>query len=416
VNFMVLTQVGGWLKWPAWVFGHVFNWLYELLSFIGIENVAVTVILFTIVTKLLMTPLTIKQQKFSRLSNKMQPELSAIQEKYKGKKDEKSLRLQQMETQAVYDKYGTNPSSGCLPMLITLPIMFALYRVIYAIPAYVDDIYVLYNSIAEGLKTLDYFPYMSEMATTLGVATKNFAEMSESVLTNDHLIDIMTKFGTEEWTALAAQFPSITDIISTNVEQITAIHSVGKFNILDTPWDYRFSPALLIPVLATVTQLLSSKLSMAGQKKKDLSDNPMAQSMNSMMYTMPFMSGFMCLMFPICIGIYWVASTVVTTIYQLVINKYIDKMDLNEMIQKNVEKQNKKKEKLGIEYGSKMAELAKTQTKNINVENAYTKEKGTASSYANASSKNYTSETTGETKVNVESKSISGYANMLKRD
>jgi len=138
--------------------------------------------------------------------------------------------------------------------------------------------------------------------------------------------------------------------------------------------------------------------------------------MNSMMYTMPIMSGFMCLMFPICIGIYWVASTVVTTIYQLVINKYIDKMDLNEMIQKNVEKQNKKKEKLGIEYGSKMAELAKTQTKNINVENAYTKEKGTASSYANASSKNYTSETTGETKVNVESKSISGYANMLKRD
>jgi len=408
VNFMVLTQVGGWLKWPAKLFGQVFEWLYELLSLIGIENVAVTVVLFTIVTKLLMTPLTIKQQKFSRLSNKMNPELTAIQEKYKGKKDEKSLRMQQLETQAVYEKYGTNPSSGCLPMLITLPIMFALYRVIYAIPAYVDDIYELYNAIAEGLKTLDYYPYMSELATTLGVATKDFVEMSENVLTNDHLIDIMTKFGTKDWAALAEQFPSISDIINTNVEQITAIHSVGRFNILDKPWDYKFSLALLIPVLATVTQLISSKLSMAGQKKKDVSDNPMAQSMNSMMYTMPFMSGFMCFMFPICIGIYWVASTVVTTIYQVIINKYIDTMDINEMIQKNVEKQNKKKEKLGIEYGSKMAELAKTQTKNIDIK--------TTSSYANATGKEVSSENGTSPKTEVSSKSIAGYANMLKRD
>lgn len=406
MNLMVLTQVGGWLKWPAWVFGHVFNWLYELLSFIGIENVAVTVILFTIVTKLLMTPLTIKQQKFSKLSNKMQPELTAIQEKYKGKKDEKSLRLQQLETQAVYEKYGTNPSSGCLPMLITLPIMFALYRVIYAIPAYVDDIYALYNAIAEGLKTLDYYPYMSEIATTVGVVTKDFAEMSEGVLTNNHMIDIMMKFGTEEWTALAEQFPSITDIISTNVEQINSIYSFCGFNVLNEPRDYKFSVMLLVPILAAGTQLISSKLSMAGTKQKDNSDNPMAQSMKSMMITMPIMSGIMCFMFPIFIGIYWIASTVVTTIFQLFINRHIDKMDLNEMIQKNVEKQNKKKEKLGIEYGSKMAELAKTQTKNIN----------TAASYANAASKNNTSDDAGVTKANVESKSISGYANMLKRD
>ena len=417
MNLIVLTQVSGWLKWPAKLFGQVFEWLFELLSLIGIENVAVTVILFTIVTKLLMTPLTIKQQKFSRLSNKMNPELTAIQEKYKGKKDEKSMRMQQLETQAVYEKYGTSPTSGCLPMLITLPIMFALYRVIYAIPAYVDDIYALYNAIAEGIKSLDYFQYMSDAAATLGVATSKWGEIAEGVMTNDHIIDIMTKFGTEEWNALAVQFPSVEAIISENVTQINAIHSVGKFNILDTPWDYKFSLALLIPVLATVTQLISSKLSMAGQKKNSKNnDNPMAQSMNSMMYTMPFMSGFMCFMFPICIGIYWVASTVVTTVYQIFINRYIDKMDINEMIAKNVEKQNKKKEKFGIEYGSKMAELAKTQTKNIDAEAVYTKEKGTASSYANATGKNYTSESGDTPKASVESKSIAGYANMLKRD
>ena len=227
MELLVLTKVGGFLGPFAWVFGQVFNLLYELLSLFSIENVAITVILFTIVTKLLMTPLTIKQQKFSKMSNIMNPELTAIQEKYKGKKDEKSMRLMQMEQQAIYDKYGTSPTAGCLPMLIRVPIMFALYRVIYAIPEYVPDIYDLYNAIAEGIKNQDYFAYMTELASTLGVATKNFSEMSEGVLTNSHMVDIMTKFGTNEWTALAEKFPSVADIINTNVEQINAIHTTN---------------------------------------------------------------------------------------------------------------------------------------------------------------------------------------------
>jgi len=418
LNFFVLTQVTGWLKWPAWIFGQVFNLLYELLSLIGIENIAVTVVLFTIVTKLLMTPLTIKQQRFSKLSSKMNPELTAIQEKYKGKKDEQSMRLMQMEQQAIYEKYGTSPTAGCLPMLIMFPIMFALYRVIYAIPAYVDDIYVMYNNIAEVLKNQDYFTYMSELAPTLGVAVKNFTEMGEGVLTNDHLIDIMTKFGTDQWTALANQFPAIESVIAVNVEQINSVYTIGGFNILNSPSYYKFSLALLIPVLAIVTQLLSSKISMASTKstKKKGEENAMAQSMNSMMYTMPFVSGIMCWSFPICIGIYWIASTVVTIIYQFFINRHIDKMDLDEMIQKNVEKQNKKREKLGIEYGSKMAELAKTQTKNINTETMAQK-KSTTASYANATGKDYKAEVKKEgSATSGGAKSISGYANMLKKD
>ncbi|MBP3610086.1 MAG: YidC/Oxa1 family membrane protein insertase [Lachnospiraceae bacterium] len=417
MEFILLTKEGGFLGPFAWVFGQVFNLLYELLSLVGIENVAITVVLFTIVTKLLMTPMTIKQQKFSKMQNVMSPELTAIQEKYKNKKDEKSMRLMQMEQQAVYEKYGTSPTAGCLPMLIMFPIMFALYRVIYAIPAYVTDIGVLYNTIAEALKNQDYFTYMSELAPTLGVATKNFAEMSEGVLTNAHLIDIMTKFGTTQWTNLAETFPSIADIINTNVEKINAIHMIGGFNILDQPRDYGFSLALLIPVLAIVTQLFQSKLSMANTKKNNRGgeENAVVQSMNSMMYIMPFMSGFMCWMFPICIGIYWVASTVVTIIYQFFINRHIDKMDLDEMIQKNVEKQTKKREKLGIEYGSKMAELAKTQTKSIDAEAAVQRQKGSTASYANATGKNYTAERSASS-AGTDKKSVSGYANMLKKD
>ncbi len=417
MNFIVLTQVGGFLGPFAWVFGQVFNLLYELLNLFSIENVAITVVLFTIVTKLLMTPLTIKQQKFSKMQNIISPELTAIQEKYKGKKDEKSMRLMQMEQQAIYEKYGTSPTAGCLPMLIMFPIMFALYRVIYALPAYVPDIYDLYNAIAEGIKNQDYFTYMSELASTLGVATKNFAEMSEGVLTNDHLVDIMTKFGTDQWTALAEKFPSVADVINTNVEQINAIHSIWGFNILNSPQYYGFGLALLIPVLAIVTQLFQSKLSLANTKnnKKQGEENAMMQSMNSMMYIMPFMSGFMCWMFPICVGIYWVASTVVTIIYQFFINRHIDKMDMNEMIQKNIEKQNKKREKMGIASGSQMAGVAKMQTKSIDSYAASYAKSNTTTSYANATGKSYTAEKTAYS-ANADKKSVSGYANMLKKD
>ena len=408
MELIVLTKVGGFLGPFATIFGWIFNLLYILLDKIyemfgegkgGL--VAVTVILFTIVTKLLMTPLTIKQQKFSKMSNIMNPELTAIQEKYKGKRDEKSMRLMQMEQQAVYEKYGTTPTAGCLPMLIMFPIMFALYRIIYAIPAYVPQIYDLYSSIAEGIKNSpDYFNYMSEMATSLGVATKNFTEMGDNVLTNTHLIDILTKFRVTDWDNLIDKFPAVANIMTDNVSNIQLIkdiHSVGAFNILNTPQHYGMSLALLIPILAIVTQLFQSKLSMASTKKngnKQNQDNPMVQSMNSMMYIMPFMSGFMCWMFPICVGIYWVASTVVTIIYQFFINRHIDKMDMNEMIAKNVEKQNKKKEKIGIASGSQMANLAKMQTKNINNDN----------------------KTVSVNTVNSEKKSISGYANMSKKD
>lgn len=418
MELMFLTKVGGFLGPFAWVFGQVFNLLYELLSLFSIENVAITVILFTIVTKLLMTPLTIKQQKFSKMSSIMNPELTAIQEKYKNKRnDEKAMRMMQLEQQAVYEKYGTSPTAGCLPMLIMFPIMFALYRVIYAIPAYVPDIYDLYNAIAEGIKNQDYFTYMTELAGTLGVATKNFSELGEGVLTNAHLVDIMTKFGTNEWAALAEKFPSVADVINANVEQINAIHSIGGFNILNTPQYYGFSLALLIPVLAIVTQLFQSKLSLAKTKttNKQGEENVMVQSMNSMMYIMPFMSGFMCWMFPICIGIYWVASTVVTIIYQFFINRHIDNMNMDEMIQQNVEKLNKKREKLGIASGSQMAELAKMQTKSIDTYTNAEAKKSTTSSYANATGKNYTTEKTASS-ANADRKSVSGYANMLKKD
>ena len=147
MNILFLTQVSGILKPFAWIMGVILDAIYKFVGLFGIHNLALCIFLFTFVVKMLMLPLTIKQQKFTRLSSKMNPELTKIQEKYKGKQDEASMRRQQAETQEVYAKYGTNPMGGCLPLLISLPIMFALYRVIYKMPSYINDVYSLYDVI-----------------------------------------------------------------------------------------------------------------------------------------------------------------------------------------------------------------------------------------------------------------------------
>ena len=138
---IILTQYDGMILGPiAKVLGYLMEGIFFLLDLIGIPNVGLSIILFTIVIYLLMMPLTIKQQKFSKLSAKMNPEIQAVQAKYKNKKDNDSMMAMNAETQAIYAKYGVSPSGSCIQLIIQMPILFALYRVIYAMPAYVGKI------------------------------------------------------------------------------------------------------------------------------------------------------------------------------------------------------------------------------------------------------------------------------------
>ena len=135
---IILTQYDGAILGPiAKVLGYLMEGIFNVLDAIGIPNIGLSIILFTIVIYLLLMPLTIKQQKFSKLSAKMNPELQAIQNKYKNKKDNESMMAMNEETRAVYAKYGVSPSGSCVQLLIQMPILFALYRVINAMPAYV---------------------------------------------------------------------------------------------------------------------------------------------------------------------------------------------------------------------------------------------------------------------------------------
>ena len=107
MNFILLTQNETFLIGPiAKLLGLIMNGIFYVIDFIGIPNIGLAIILFTIVVNLLMLPLTIKQQKFSKLSQKMQPEIQEVQKKYKNKKDQASMMAMNQETQAIYAKYG----------------------------------------------------------------------------------------------------------------------------------------------------------------------------------------------------------------------------------------------------------------------------------------------------------------------
>ena len=333
---MVLTKAGSILGPIATVLGYVMDILFRFTSSFGVFNVGLCIILFTIVMKTLMIPLTIKQQKTTKLMSVMNPEIQAIQKKYKGKSDQESMQRQNVEIQAVYEKYGTSMTGGCLPLLIQMPILLALYRVIYNIPAYVPSVRVYFDNVVTPL--MGQADYAQKLQEITNIATACGGKLDKFDFTNaNRLVDMLYKFSTSQWGELQALFPAISDVIGQNAAVVERMNTFLGLNMAEAPgWVPSF--AWIIPVLAAVSQWFSTKL-MSGNQPSTSADaeNPMAQSMKTMTTTMP--AG---------LGIYWIATSVVTIIQQLIVNAYMDKVNIDDMIAKNLEKVNKKRAKQGL--------------------------------------------------------------------
>ena len=344
---MVLTKAGSILGPIATVLGYVMDILFRFTSSFGVFNVGLCIILFTIVMKTLMIPLTIKQQKTTKLMSVMNPEIQAIQKKYKGKSDQESMQRQNVEIQAVYEKYGTSMTGGCLPLLIQMPILLALYRVIYNIPAYVPSVRVYFDNVVTPL--MGQADYAQKLQEITNIATACGGQLDKFDFTNaNSLVDMLYKFSTAQWGELQALFPAISDVIGQNAAVVERMNTFLGLNMAEAPgWVPSF--AWIIPVLAAVSQWFSTKL-MSGNQPSTSADaeNPMAQSMKTMTTTMPLFSAFICITMPAGLGIYWIATSVVTIIQQLIVNAYMDKVNIDDMIAKILEKVNKKRAKQGL--------------------------------------------------------------------
>jgi YidC/Oxa1 family membrane protein insertase len=359
------------------ILGVIMDLLFRFTSSVGILNIGLCIILFTLVVKILMFPLTIKQQKSSKLMTVMQPEIQAIQNKYKGKTDNESMMKMNVETKAVYEKYGTSMTGGCLQLVIQLPILLALYRVIYNIPAYVSSVKTYFMQVVYAITNVSNVADLPEgagasllqFATDHNIPLTGITKIGDLVgdsgeVLGNKMVDILYKLNPEQWSELAKRFPEAATAITENSAAIESMNSFLGINLATNPWQ-GFSPsaAWLIPILAGLSQWFSAKLMMSNQPQQD-ENSTSAQMMKQMNVMMPLMSVFFCFTFPAAIGIYWVASSVFQIIQQMIVNAYLNKVDMDEMIKKNLEKANAKRAKKGLPP-QKISQNATMNARNI---------------------------------------------------
>ena len=385
---IVLTAYNGAILGPiakalGWIMNGIYIGLYKLF---GIESVTLSIIIITIIIYMCLLPLTIKQQKFSKLSMKMQPEIQAIQNKYKGKRDQASMQAMNEETSLVYQKYGISPTGSCLPLLLQMPILFALYRVFYNIPAYIPSIKAEFTDLVSKVIATDGYTDKivqlmtdNNFTTSSGLTAKNVADTlsnaSNSEL-NNYIIDVLYKLPSTAWDGLSSIFPNAADQIESTVSHIEKFNYFIGLNISDTPWSIIKTNiashsyllvvlALAIPVISYLTQVLNIKLMpQSGNNNQNAQADQIAQQMKTMNTMMPLVSLFMCFTVPVGLGIYWIMSALVRVVQQFFINKHIENLDLDDIIAKNQEKAKKKREKMGISE-NQIRDAAKMKTRTI---------------------------------------------------
>jgi len=418
---ILLTQDDGAILGPiAKLLGFIMEGIFNVLDAIKIPNIGLAIIIFTIVIYLLLMPLTIKQQKFSKLSAKMNPELQAIQIKYKNRKDNESMMAMNQETQAVYAKYGVSPTGSCVQLLIQMPILFALYRVIYAMPAYVTKIKDAFYPLVEKLRgdsaAIEYVQNLqNSMMYSKQFSNESFTGGNVEYIENT-LIDCLNRASTAEWNGLSEQFSSLSADVAVTLEKLNEYNNFLGLNMANSPsftMKDAFSTgnyllvagALLIPLLAALTQWINTKLMPQANTNSgnETADN-MAQSMKTMNTIMPLMSAFFCFTLPAGMGLYWIAGAVVRSIQQVMINRHIDKMDINEVIKKNEAKASKKIERMKASYEN-VSNYASTKTKSV----------GNKASYVNTSAKEDNSQKVNVSySKNAKPGSLAAKANMVK--
>ena len=355
----------------AVVMGWIMNAIYKVLDAVGIQNIGLCIIIFSILIYLCMTPLQIKQQKFSKLSAIMQPEIQKIQKKYQGKKDQDSMMKMQEETQAVYQKYGVSATGSCVQLAIQMPILFALYQVIQNIPAYVGSVYNVFNGVCTKILAVDGFTDIINNFITDNKMTR-VRQVTENA---DSIVDFLYALSPSQWKSLQeiSQFSGFSDQISKTASEIQKMQTFGVLNIADQPLSYiktgsliLIIAALAIPLLSWATQMLNLKLMpQAATQNGNNDNNAMASSMKTMNTVMPLMSAFFCFTFPVGLGIYWIASSVVRSIQQLLINRHLNKMNIDDLVNENMKKMEAKRAKEGLPP-QKITNQAHQSARNIN--------------------------------------------------
>ena len=263
--------------------GYIFRWIYLL-----VDNYGWTIVLFTLLVKFAMFPLTLKQQRAMKKTQALQPKLAKLQEKYKY--DQEKLN---QETMKLYQEEGVNPMGGCLPMLIQFPILIALYNIIRKPMSYV-------------------------------------MMLSDDVITKIHeaLIGPVEKFAMIDQIGLAKAVEQNFDKVQEYVDKVIHFDFAGFLDLSVTPTIAYISQHMeyaIIPIVAGGTTFLVSYISskMNGTANVNAENNPSASSMKMMNYIFPLMTAWFSITLPAGLGLYWTVSNLFQIGQMLIMDRFI---------------------------------------------------------------------------------------------
>ncbi len=304
----------------------LFAYVVEFCYIIGGKNYLVGLILFAIVVKIAMLPLSIKQQKNSIKQAKLRPKEMAIRKKYAGRNDQPTQQKMQNEIMELYQRENYNPMGGCLPLLIQLPILLGLYQVI------IRPLEFLCRIPKDVVKAITESDALKEIVSkTLAEGEK--VEKAIKSMSQIQLVDVLKN-----------NFNEFADQIGEYVSSASELPNFSLFgvNLADIPSLDKVSVLLLVPILTFVISYLSMKINkkfMYNPNEGVQTDAATGCSTKMMDWMMPLMSVYITFIVPAVIGIYWMFNNIFGTIQQIILAKVMPLPKFTEQDYKNAEKE-----------------------------------------------------------------------------
>ena len=309
----------------AKLLGLIVNVLFNVVyGFTQANSLGITIILFTVFVRLLMIPIAYNQQKSMFVMRKIQPEIQKIQDKYKGMLNDPDVqRRMSMETQRVYRDHNYNMFSGCLPLLIQMPIFFGLYYVMRHPFAYIETINTIYNSLSDGILGCIQSGNKQALELFTTVCTKLRIDEGTEVTTSmfNYILNAVEPEDVKSFVSYVGSAD-----ISSLYEQKTVIESFLGLNLTETP-TLALSKNLILPILSGFTTWLSSWLM---SRKNQPTDPAMKSQQNIMNITMPLLMAWFTTSVPAGLGVYWITGNIFMIFQQLILNKHFELKEARE--------------------------------------------------------------------------------------
>lgn len=345
MDLVFLAQTTNFILKPlAWLFSFVIDVIYNgIVAMTTVNALGITIILFTFITRTLLFPLTLKQQRSTRKMQRLQPKVQRIQDKYKNKKDPESTRMMQLEINDLYKENKTSPFSGCLPMLIQLPIIFVLFEVLRNLSFYITGYGELVDQLTNQVIAIpDYQSLLQNNFQDVIKTLQNF-----DITTFDSVKDLLAHLTMTQWN----QFYELTNLGANAefvnlVNETQALNSFIGFNLTETA-GLSF-PGIIWPIVAGVTTWLQSYImTKANDKRTIAAGGDPKKSNNQTMKTMniifPFMTAFFVVTMPLGIGLYWIAGNFFSIAQQLIVDKIVDKEEYKQALERKKELEEKRR-------------------------------------------------------------------------